>query len=93
MARASDFMKMAILMDDDLGLLLAAEKLKSKSSGSAPKFVFESYSEERSKVDFRFHKCDISRLQRVFRIPVWMKTKNGLLFKGIEGKKMVYQRW
>lgn len=79
------FLQLALLADDDFGLLLAAEHRKLKSTTVASKFDLKSYDESRCKYDFRFEKQDIFRLFRALHLPMWIKTKTGLLFKGLEG--------
>lgn len=86
MAKASDFVEMSLLMDDDFGLLLAAEKLKCRSIRSSQVFSFNEYDVNRFRVDFRFHKPDVLRLKDAFSIPDWMGTRNGLRFEGVEGE-------
>ncbi len=85
----SKFLKLAILCNDDFGLLLATEEFRRKKIIVSSKFNFEQHDSSRCKLDFRFEKVDLLRLSNALGIPKHMRTTQGLKFQGIEGSWLV----
>lgn len=82
---ASDLMKLSLLLDDDFGILLAAESLRRKPKSKPPKFDLDNYENARCKTDFRFHKADIYRLVEALKMPHVMRIRGRTVFKSTEG--------
>jgi len=89
MLSSKDFLEFAILSGDHFGLLLAAQAKANNRENRTQLFNFENYDNARFKVDFRFSKHDIIRLQNVLEIPDIMKMPTGQKFNGLEGKYII----
>jgi len=80
----AQFLKFALLANDDSALMLAAIS-KANKKRTRSRFNFDHYDESKCKVHFRFEKQDIVRLKTALDMPEVMTAQNNLRFSSMEG--------